>query len=139
MPNKESFSSSREYIEYYRKYRKKNAEKFRRYNREYNKKWRIRKGFENQDEKEQKRLLKNHAHALVNMAVKLGILKRQICEVKSCGMDAIAHHDDYFKPLEVRWLCEMHHIPQHRAKVLLEKKLKAKNVYCQKCETVVST
>jgi hypothetical protein len=39
-------------------------------------------------------------------------LKRQPCEV--CGIiDADAHHDDYAKPTEVRWLCRSHHRKHH--------------------------
>jgi hypothetical protein len=35
------------------------------------------------------------------------------CEV--CGSHpADAHHDDYTKPLDVRWLCEPHHMQVHR-------------------------
>ena len=37
----------------------------------------------------------------------------QSCEV--CGTKpADAHHDDYSKHLEVRWLCEPHHAEAHR-------------------------
>jgi len=40
-------------------------------------------------------------------------LKRQPCEV--CGsLDTQAHHDDYSKPLEVRWLCQLHHSRVHK-------------------------
>jgi hypothetical protein len=40
-------------------------------------------------------------------AVKRGEIKYQPCEV--CGEKAQAHHDDYSKPLEVRFLCRTHH------------------------------
>jgi hypothetical protein len=33
------------------------------------------------------------------------------CE--TCGKKAEAHHDDYSKPLEVRWLCRKHHRMWH--------------------------
>ena len=39
-------------------------------------------------------------------------LASQPCEV--CGSAKVeAHHDDYSKPLEVRWLCRMHHLVHH--------------------------
>lgn len=41
-------------------------------------------------------------------AVRAGKLKRHPCEL--CGnTNAQAHHDDYSKPLDVRWLCPAHH------------------------------
>lgn len=40
-------------------------------------------------------------------------LEQQPCEV--CGEQrAHRHHDDYSKPLEVRWLCPRHHGEVHR-------------------------
>lgn len=54
---------------------------------------------------------KRHAHSVVAWAIKKGRLLKQPCEV--CGGDAEAHHDDYSKPLEVRWLCPLHHAREH--------------------------
>jgi formylmethanofuran dehydrogenase subunit E len=40
-------------------------------------------------------------------------LARLACEV--CGdKKAEAHHDDYSKPLDVRWLCTTHHAEWHK-------------------------
>jgi hypothetical protein len=48
------------------------------------------------------------ANDAVNHAIRYGKLKRQPCEV--CGNPkSQSHHDDYSKPLEVRWLCPIHH------------------------------
>lgn len=56
---------------------------------------------------------KRKAHLLVQRAVQRGIIERKQCEV--CGDErAQAHHDDYTKPLEVRWLCTTHHGEHHR-------------------------
>lgn len=41
-----------------------------------------------------------------------GKITKQPCEV--CGAVAQAHHDDYSKPLEVRWLCPVHHKQEHK-------------------------
>lgn len=50
------------------------------------------------------------ARQLVHRAVKMGRLKRpQVCEDCSRRCKAHAHHDDYSKPLEVRWLCPKCH------------------------------
>lgn len=57
---------------------------------------------------------KRRAHLLVRRAVLRGILVRQPCE--QCGDEkSQAHHDDYSKPLVVRWLCAKHHGEHHRA------------------------
>jgi hypothetical protein len=54
------------------------------------------------------------AHKLVAEARKAGTLLRGPCEV--CGDPwAVAHHDDYNKPLAVRWLCFHHHMRHHAA------------------------
>lgn len=55
---------------------------------------------------------KRAAHILVGNAIRAGRLVKMPCEV--CGGAAHAHHDDYAKPLEVRWLCPIHHSEHHR-------------------------
>jgi hypothetical protein len=54
---------------------------------------------------------RNTARRTTEKAVRRGRLNRQPCEV--CGDSAQAHHDDYSKPLEVRWLCRKHHNEFH--------------------------
>ena len=56
--------------------------------------------------------VKRAAHIAVGNAIRDGRLMRQPCEV--CGDVAQAHHDDYSKPLDVRWLCTTHHAEWHR-------------------------
>lgn len=46
-------------------------------------------------------------------AIYAGKLIRQPCEVCSVS-ETHAHHDDYSKPLDVRWLCRKHHAEHHR-------------------------
>jgi hypothetical protein len=54
------------------------------------------------------------ARDAVNNAVKAGKLSKQPCAV--CGSSARihGHHEDYSKPLEVIWLCPVHHKERHR-------------------------
>jgi hypothetical protein len=55
---------------------------------------------------------KEAARRAVLYAVRTGKLVRQPCE--KCGeTPAEGHHDDYSKPLEVRWLCPTHHDAHH--------------------------
>lgn len=59
--------------------------------------------------------LKARVRAITRDRINRGKLVRQPCEV--CGEIKVdAHHDDYSKPLEVRWLCRLHH-RQHHAKL----------------------
>lgn len=56
---------------------------------------------------------KYRARTAVNNALRDGRLIRHPCEV--CGSaKSEAHHDDYSKPLEVRWLCVVDHADYHR-------------------------
>ncbi len=55
---------------------------------------------------------KRAAHIVVGNALRDGKLHRQSCEI--CGARAQAHHEDYSKPLEVKWLCRIHHGLRHR-------------------------
>jgi hypothetical protein len=60
---------------------------------------------------------KYRAHYATTNAVRDGRLRRQPCEV--CGAEkSQAHHDDYSKPLEVRWLCSRHHRELHKCGIL---------------------
>lgn len=55
---------------------------------------------------------KKAATDAVSNAIRDGRLVRQPCEC--CGAWAQAHHDDYSKPLDVRWLCPKHHAEWHK-------------------------
>ena len=53
------------------------------------------------------------ARRITRSAMSSGQLTKQPCEV--CGLKKVdAHHEDYAKPLEVRWLCRKHHMQHHR-------------------------
>lgn len=56
--------------------------------------------------------VKKRAGHIVYTEVRAGRLIPQPCEV--CGAPKTdAHHDDYSKPLDVRWLCRIHHSREH--------------------------
>lgn len=56
---------------------------------------------------------KHLARTNVNQAIRGRKITKQPCEV--CGNQiAEAHHDDYNKPLEVRWLCRKCHLEWHK-------------------------
>jgi hypothetical protein len=55
---------------------------------------------------------KRSAHGKVKRAIASGRLTKNPCE--KCGSPYVeAHHDDYTKPLDVRWLCKDHHEEVH--------------------------
>lgn len=52
------------------------------------------------------------ASIIVNQAIKKGTLKRLPCGI--CGdPKSHGHHEDYNKPLDVKWLCSKHHRLEH--------------------------
>jgi len=59
---------------------------------------------------------KSRAHQLVGKAIKKGTMTRpDVCEDCGGGHYIEGHHDDYSKPLSVRWLCAACH-KQHHAR-----------------------
>lgn len=56
--------------------------------------------------------LKARVRSRTKMQIRRGKLVRKPCEV--CGdSKSQAHHDDYSKPDDIRWLCHMHHLEVH--------------------------
>ena len=56
--------------------------------------------------------LKANARRLLRNALRHGDMARGVCEV--CGATQVhGHHEDYSKPLEVQWLCPVHHTALH--------------------------
>lgn len=91
-----------------RKNRTENIEHYRLYDRERG----SRQDYSYVKEYREKYPVKYKAHNMVNNNIRSGNLHRQPCEV--CGdKQAHAHHDDYSKPLNVRWLCPAHHSQWH--------------------------
>lgn len=116
-----------EWREYYRKYWHANRAKkleityktqsrpeFKERKKEYDKKWRE----ENKEYLKTYRgtptfKIKNSAREKLRYAIKTGKIKRLPCEV--CGQEKThGHHTDYRKPLDVMWLCTLHHGEIHR-------------------------
>ena len=56
---------------------------------------------------------KANARAYLNVYIKRGKQSKQPCEICGCN-NVQAHHDDYDKPLEVKWLCSPCHINHHK-------------------------
>lgn len=56
--------------------------------------------------------IQERAHRAVSKALRHGIIIKTACVV--CGNPNVeGHHDDYNKPLEVAWLCKVHHKIRH--------------------------
>lgn len=91
-------------------YKKKYREEHKREHREEN----LRSYYRHRDRiMEERREKYNHASRRTSYAIKMGKIKRQPCE--NCGAEpAEAHHDDYNKPYEVRWLCKKCHVNWHK-------------------------
>ena len=57
---------------------------------------------------------------IVRLAKKREQIIKQKCEI--CELNGMAHHDDYKKPLEIRWLCRRHHTLFHREHIMQDYK-----------------
>jgi len=56
---------------------------------------------------------KRAAHLILGNAIKYGRITRKPCEICGSNIKIHGHHDDYSKPLDVRWLCPKHHKQIH--------------------------
>ncbi len=114
MPNLASLSRE-ERNTWYREYRDSKREYFREYNRKYNKKWRKENGYHSEYSWKIRNPEKVLAHHKAQYAKKIGKITLQPCEM--CGSkEAVMHHDDYNKPLDVRFFCKVHHSVVHKGK-----------------------
>src|SRR5690606_10388478 len=90
-------------------HREENIEKIRAYDRARGN----RQGYEYVISFREKYPNKYRAHKMVGNAVRDKKLFRQPCETCGAEEKIHAHHDDYAKPLNVRWLCAAHHRQWH--------------------------
>lgn len=63
---------------------------------------------------------KYKARMAVQSALRNGTLQKRPCE-DCCDISAEAHHDDYGKPLEIKWLCGPCHRKRHTLLAALNK------------------
>lgn len=62
---------------------------------------------------------KKRAQHMVEKAIKKGILIPSPCETCGSEQNIHAHHDDYDKPLVVRWMCQRCHHEWHKQNVAI--------------------
>jgi hypothetical protein len=83
---------------------------------EYHAEWRRRAGSTDRlTVSKQKRRARYPERDRANQAVRAALLRGDLIrgrccrEADTCAGGIEAHHDDYSKPLEVRWVCRKHH------------------------------
>ena len=63
--------------------------------------------------------LRANTHMAVYRALKNGTLNRP-CHCERCGdTRVLAHHEDYSRPMDVMWLCPVHHKEEHEAELAM--------------------
>lgn len=67
---------------------------------------------ERTEEQKEHRRMQQKVWQEAKIALHSGKLVRQNC---FCGKPGVMHHDDYSKPLEVKWFCPSHHRLHHIA------------------------
>ncbi len=62
---------------------------------------------------QEKSPIKRAAHILTGNRLRDGKITKAPCEVCGAADFVHAHHDDYARPLDIRWLCPDHHRQWH--------------------------
>lgn len=70
-----------------------------------------------QRERRRRHPVKNRARNAISNAIRDGRLHRQPCEACGTTEGVEAHHTDYSKPFDVRWLCFADHRAEHGQEV----------------------
>src|SRR5437870_4330027 len=73
---------------------------------EYSRNWRADNGGSQSMTVEQRK--RSNARAYLHVYIKRGKIIKQPCEICQ-NPNVKSHHEDYDKPLQVRWLCPGHH------------------------------
>lgn len=99
-------------------------DEWREYRQKYMARWRSRNRVRQRELSRRDYLahpIKSKARRLLNNAIQSGRIKRQSCEI--CGEQRThAHHDNYRKPYDVRWLCIRHHAEHHAHRIAVTEK-----------------
>jgi hypothetical protein len=80
------------------------------------------------NQKERERLLKSkgtrpkrivhpgreRARAIINYGIKKGTISKQPCSICGTTRNVRGHHPDYYIPEVVVWLCQKHHMLEHK-------------------------
>lgn len=90
--------------------REKNIERIREYDRKRAKLPHRKKYTTNNTKKYRKKNpIAYAAQNMLNNAVRDGKIKKEPCQVCGSSYRIHGHHEDYYKPLEVQWVCAKHH------------------------------
>jgi hypothetical protein len=102
---------------YFRDYYRNNPDK-KAHNYALQKEWnsKNRREYQNLYNQSDSQQLKIKARNDINNGITAGTIIRQFCEIQSCKIIGEAHHSDYNKPLDVMWLCKLHHEDIHHLK-----------------------
>ena len=63
---------------------------------------------------ENEKMIRQAARDYLNRLIRQNVVKRLNCEVCGSNKNVEAHHDDYTRPLDVLWLCRVHHDEHHK-------------------------
>lgn len=98
-----------------RQYREANITRYRQYDRErFQRPERRAQVYQWNRERKMRDPQKTRARQATLNAIRAGRLVRLPCEACGTTVRVEAHHPDYSKPLDVRWLCDTHHHEEHR-------------------------
>lgn len=85
------------------------------YYREYDRQRGSRQDYSYTKEYREKYPNKYKAHVKVNNYLRDSkIIKLELCELCGSSENIVGHHDDYLRPLDIRWLCQGCHVQWHK-------------------------